>query len=155
MCLQNGIKMALKFPRGFDLTAQILSEQTILDVACFIGWNKPQIDQLSYYFWVKASTGWERKGFRQYLPLLFLIWTAKMNLSCNSYSTARVRVIFQRFLEQILITHKCSQNFRRIQSKSLSFFWTPPAYFSAQLKAGLGNRAQGQVLSISKNYPNE
>jgi len=34
-------KIAHKFPRGFALTAQILSEQTILDLACFNGWNKP------------------------------------------------------------------------------------------------------------------
>lgn len=146
-------KNGTKFPRGFELTAQILSEQTILDLACFNGWNKPQVDQLSYYFWVKISIGWERKDFKQYLPVLFLR-CAKMKLSCNSYSTAKVEVIFQKLSEQdlqILTTHKCSQHFRRIQPKSLSFFKVYLLISVLNLEAHLKTRSQWQALSVSEN----
>lgn len=51
--------MVHNFPRGFELTTQILSEQPALDLVHFNGWNKLQIDQLSFHLKVKSSIGWE------------------------------------------------------------------------------------------------
>lgn len=147
--------MALRFSRGFELAAQILSEQTILDVACFIGWNKPQIDQLPYYFWVKASTGWERKGFRQYLSILFLK-CAKMNFSCNSYSTAKVSNFSKAPRARSSNTHANTQyqqmqpEFQKNSVQEFELFWIPAVYFSVQLKACLKDSAQWQMLRFPK-----
>lgn len=47
MHVQNNANMAPDFPRGFELTAQIL---LILDLAHFNGQNKPQVEELSVYF---------------------------------------------------------------------------------------------------------
>lgn len=45
--------------------------------------------------------------------------------------------------------------FQKNSVQEFELFWAPSAYFSAQWKARLKNRAQEQVLKVSKNYPNE